>query len=106
MKDAWLKIYVASRSFLRIPASANLASGILVHEYSGDKVNRVQDLQGQDQYSGRPNFRVTGGSTLQRVMFILIESGMVLYSIQLTRLVVSIEQRAMEASCHRRQTLK
>ena len=47
MKDAWLKIYVASRSLLRIPASANLASSILVHGYSGDKVNRVQDLQGQ-----------------------------------------------------------
>jgi len=34
--------------------------------------------------------RITGGGTLQRVIFIIIESGMALFSIQLTRLVVSI----------------
>src|ERR1700733_6368257 len=33
---------------------------------------------------------VTGGGTLQRVIFIIIESGMALFSIQLARLVVSI----------------
>ena len=33
---------------------------------------------------------VTGGSALQRVIFILIESGMALFSIQLARLVVTI----------------
>ena len=33
---------------------------------------------------------VTGGSTLQRVMFIMIESGMALFSTQLARLVVTI----------------
>ena len=33
---------------------------------------------------------VTGGSTLRRVIFILIESGMALFSIQLARLVVAI----------------
>ena len=33
---------------------------------------------------------VTGGSTLRPIMFILIESGMALFSIQLVRLVVSI----------------
>jgi len=38
-----------------------------------------------DQISG-----VTGESTLQRVIFILIESGMALFSIQLARLVVTI----------------
>ena len=32
----------------------------------------------------------TGGSTLQRVIFIIIESGMALFSIQLTRLVAVI----------------
>ena len=35
-------------------------------------------------------FGVTGGSTLRRVIFTIIESGMALFSIQLTRLVVSI----------------
>ena len=38
-----------------------------------------------DQISG-----VTGGGTLQRVIFILIESGMALFSIQLVRIVVTI----------------
>ena len=33
---------------------------------------------------------VTGGSTLRRVIFILIESGMALFSIQLARLVATI----------------
>ena len=33
---------------------------------------------------------VTGGSTLHRVMFVIIESGMALFSIQLARLVVTI----------------
>ena len=33
---------------------------------------------------------VTGGGTLQRVIYIIIESGMALFSIQLARLVVSI----------------
>ena len=33
---------------------------------------------------------VTGGSTLRRVIFIIIESGMALFSIQLARLVVTI----------------
>ena len=33
---------------------------------------------------------VTGGSTLQRVIFIIIESGMALFSIQLTRLVAAV----------------
>ena len=33
---------------------------------------------------------VTGGSTLQRVIFIIIESGMALFSVQLTQLVVAI----------------
>ena len=36
------------------------------------------------------NLGVTGGSTLRRVIFILIESGMALFSIQLARLVVTI----------------
>ena len=36
------------------------------------------------------NLGVTGGSTLQRVVFIIIESGMALFAIQLTRVVVSI----------------
>ena len=33
---------------------------------------------------------ITGGSPLQRVMFIIIESGMALFSIQLARLVVTV----------------
>ena len=33
---------------------------------------------------------VTGGSTLRRVVFIIIESGMALFSVQLARLVVTI----------------
>jgi len=33
---------------------------------------------------------VTGGGTLRRVIFVLIESGMALFSIQLVRLVVTI----------------
>ena len=33
---------------------------------------------------------ITGGSTLQHVIFIIIESGMALFSIQLARLVVTI----------------
>ena len=45
----------------------------------------VRTSTAEDQILG-----VTGGSTLRRVMFIIIESGMVLFSIQLTRLVVSI----------------
>ena len=32
---------------------------------------------------------ITGGSTLQRIIFIIIESGMALFSIQLARLVVT-----------------
>ena len=36
------------------------------------------------------NLGVTGGSTLQRVVFIIIESGMALFAIQLTRVVVTI----------------
>ena len=36
---------------------------------------------------------VTGGSTLRRVIFIIIESGMALFSIQLARLVVTIMNR-------------
>ena len=36
------------------------------------------------------NLGITGGSTLRRVVFILIESGMALFSIQLTRLVAVI----------------
>ena len=35
---------------------------------------------------------VTGGSRLRRVIFIIIESGMALFSIQLARLVVTIVQ--------------
>ena len=35
------------------------------------------------------NLGVTGGSTLRRIIFIIIESGMALFSIQLTRIVVS-----------------
>ena len=38
-----------------------------------------------DEISG-----VTGGSTLRRVIFIIIESGMALFSIQLARLVITI----------------
>ena len=34
--------------------------------------------------------QVTGGSTIQRVMFIIIEFGMALFSVQLTRLVTAI----------------
>ena len=33
---------------------------------------------------------VTGGSTLRRVIFIIIESGMVLFSIQMIRFVLTI----------------
>ena len=36
------------------------------------------------------NLAHTGGSTLRRIMFILIESGMALFSIQLARLVGAI----------------
>ena len=45
----------------------------------------VKIVMVDDQTSG-----VTGGSTLQRVIFIIIESGMALFSIQLTRLVALI----------------
>ena len=41
---------------------------------------------------------VTGGSTLRRVMFILIESGAALFSIQLARLVVSVNYDSTDAS--------
>ena len=40
----------------------------------------------KDQYS----VGITGGSKLHRVMFILIESGMVLFSIQMVRFVLTI----------------
>ena len=45
----------------------------------------VKTATANDQILG-----VTGGSTLRRVVFILIESGMALFSIQLVRLVVTI----------------
>ena len=45
----------------------------------------VKTATANDQILG-----VTGGSTLRRVVFILIESGMALFSIQLARLVVTI----------------
>ena len=44
--------------------------------------------------------RVTGGSTLRRVIFIIIESGMALFSIQLARLVMvaAIVNNTMDAA--------
>ena len=45
----------------------------------------VKTATADDQILG-----VTGGSTLHRVIFIIIESGMALFSIQLTRLVAAI----------------
>ena len=44
----------------------------------------VKNATAEDQILG-----VTGGSTLWRVIFIIIESGMILFSTQLTRLVVA-----------------
>ena len=61
-----------------------LVTGLIVFKIL--KVFRqVKTHSADDQILG-----VTGGSTLQRVIFILIESGMALFSIQLTRLVVII----------------
>ena len=48
-------------------------------------VQEVKTDTAEDQILG-----VTGGSTLRRVIFIIIESGMALFSIQLARLVVTI----------------
>ena len=48
-------------------------------------VQEVKTDTADDQILG-----VTGGSTLRRVIFIIIESGMALFSIQLSRLVVGI----------------
>ena len=45
----------------------------------------VKTSNADDQILG-----VTGGSTLQRVIFIIVESGMAMFSIQLARLVVNI----------------
>ena len=45
----------------------------------------VKTCTADDQVLG-----VTGGSTLRRVIFILIESGVTLFSIQLARLVVTV----------------
>ena len=48
-------------------------------------LQEVKTSTADDQILG-----VTGGSRLRRVIFIIIESGMALFSIQLARLLVSI----------------
>ena len=61
-----------------------LATGLIVFRIF--KVfQEVKTATADDQ-----NLGVTGGSTLRRVIFIIIESGMALFSVQLTRLVVGI----------------
>ena len=63
-------------SCLECYSGSDRSHTIYDRECSGDRVNPAQDLQ------------VTGGSTFRRVIFILIESGMALFSIQLARLLV------------------
>ena len=60
-----------------------LVTGLIVFRVL--KVFQEVKTTADDQILG-----VTGGSTLQRVIFIIIESGMALFSVQLTRLVVAI----------------
>ena len=61
-----------------------LATGLMVIRIF--KVfQEVKTANADDQNSG-----VTGENTLRRVIFIIIESGMALFSIQLTRLVVGV----------------
>ena len=61
-----------------------LATGLIVFRIF--KVfQEVKTATADDQILG-----VTGGSALQRVIFIIIESGMALFSIQLARLVAGI----------------
>ena len=61
-----------------------LATGLIVIRIF--KVfQEVKTANADDQNSG-----VTGENTLRRVIFIIIESGMALFSIQLTRLVVGV----------------
>ena len=80
---AWSNILVLTGLTLSMTVNA-LVTGLIVFRIL--KVFReVKTGTVDDQMLG-----VTGGSTLRRVIFILIESGMALFSIQLARLVVTI----------------
>ena len=60
-----------------------LATGLIVFKIC--KMFREVKTTPDYQYLG-----LTGGSKIRRIIFILIESGMALFSIQLARLVLSI----------------
>jgi len=78
----WSSILVVTSLALSMTVNA-LVTGLIVFRIF--KVFREVKTTADDQIVG-----VTGGSTLRRVMFILLESGMALFSIQLARLVVTI----------------
>ena len=61
-----------------------LVTGLIVFRLF-EVFQQVKTATANDQILG-----MTGGSTLQRIIFIIIESGMALFSIQLARLVASI----------------
>ena len=80
---AWSDILALTCLTLSMTVNA-LVTGLIVFRIL--KVfQEVKTSTADDQILG-----VTGGSTLRRVIFILIESGMALFSIQLARLVVTI----------------
>ena len=79
----WSNILVVAGLTLSMAVNA-LVTGLIVFRIL--KVFReVKTATVDDQTLG-----VTGGNTLRRVIFIIIESGMALFSIQLTRLVVIV----------------
>ena len=81
--SAWIDILTLTSLTLSMAVNA-LMTGLIV--FSIFKVfQKVKTSTADDKILG-----VTGGSKLRRIIFILIESGMALFSIQLVRLVVSI----------------
>ena len=80
---AWASILALTGVTLSMTVNA-LVTGLIVFRIF--KVfQEVKTCTADDKILG-----VTGGSTLRRVMFILIESGAALFSIQLARLVVTV----------------
>ena len=79
----WTNILVLTGLTLSMTVNV-LVTGLIVFRIF--KIfQEVKSCTADDQILG-----VTGGRTLRRVIFILIESGMTLFSIQLTRFLVSI----------------
>ena len=86
----WSNILAVTGVTLSMTVNA-LVTGLIVFRIF--KVfQEVKTCTADDQILG-----VTGGSTLRRVIFILIESGAALFSIQLARLVVTVNYDTADA---------